>query len=77
MDPIVFLGSVKTISSTTLSIIRLIDYFGGHQPLHVKEHLGRSLELMSKYMHEKNQNGDIEKTFSIWNVKVKKSEDDV
>lgn len=55
MDPIVFLGSVKTISSTTLSIIRLIDYFAGHEPLHVKERLGRSLELMSKYMHEKNQ----------------------
>ena len=55
MDPIVFLGSVKTISATTLSIIRLIDYFAGHEPLHVKERLGRSLELMSKYMHEKNQ----------------------
>ena len=55
MDPIVFLGSVKKISATTLSIIRLIDYFAGHEPLHVKERLGRSLELMSKYMHEKNQ----------------------
>ena len=55
MDPIAFLGSVKTISATTLSIIRLIDYFAGHEPLHVKERLGRSLELMSKYMHEKNQ----------------------
>ena len=55
MDPIVFLGSVKTISATTLSIIRLIDYFAGHEPLHVKERLGRSLELMSKYMDEKNQ----------------------
>ena len=55
MDPIVFLGSVKTISATTLSIIRLIDYFAGHEPLHVKERLGRSLELMSKYMLEKNQ----------------------
>ena len=55
MDPIVFLGSVKTISATTLSIIRLIDYFAGHEPLPVKERLGRSLELMSKYMLEKNQ----------------------
>ena len=58
MDPIVFLRSVKTISATTLSIIRLIDYFAGHEPLHVKERLGRSLELMSKYMHEKNQSED-------------------
>ena len=55
MDPIAFLGSVKTISATTLSIIRLIDYFAGHEPLHVKERLGRSLELMSEYMHEKHQ----------------------
>lgn len=55
MDPIVFLGSVKEISTTTLSIIRLIDYFAGHEPLHIKERLGRSLELMSKYMHEKHQ----------------------
>ena len=58
MDPIVFLGNVKTISATALSIIRLIDYFAGHEPLHVKERLGRSLELMSKYMHEKNQSED-------------------
>lgn len=55
MDPILFLGSVQKISATTLSIIRLIDYFAGHEPLHVKERLGRSLELMSKYMHEKDQ----------------------
>ena len=55
MDPIVFLGSVKTIFATTLSSIRLINYFAGHEPLHVKERLGRSLELMSKYMDEKNQ----------------------
>ena len=55
MDPIVFLGSVKKISATTLSIIRLIDYFAGHEPLHVKERLGRSLELMSEYINEKNQ----------------------
>ena len=55
MDPIVFLGSVKKISATTLSIIQLIDYFAGNEPLHVKERLGRSLELMSKYMHEKTQ----------------------
>ena len=58
MDPIAFLESVKKISATTLSIIRLIDYFAGHEPLHVKERLGRSLELMSNYMHEKNQSED-------------------
>ena len=29
--------SVKTISATTLSIIRLIDYFAGHEPLHVRD----------------------------------------
>lgn len=58
MDPIFFLESVKTISATTLAVIRLVDYFAGHEPLHVKERLGRSLELMSKYMHEKNQSKD-------------------
>ena len=46
---------IKTTSSG-LSLIKstiwIIDYFARHEPVHVKERLGRSLELMSEYMSE-------------------------
>ena len=58
MDLVLFLKCVKTISDTTRSVIRLVDYFAGHQPLHVKERLGFSLELMSKYISEKGQSNN-------------------
>lgn len=43
--------------SMTKSGIWIIDYFARHEPVHVKERLGRSLGLMSKYMREENQGG--------------------
>ena len=58
MDLVLFLECVKTISNTTRSVIRLVDYFAGHQPLHVKERLGFSLERMSKYISEKGQSNN-------------------
>ena len=51
---------IKTTSSG-ISIIKsgiwVIDYFARHEPVHVKERLGRSLELMSKSMREEDQVG--------------------
>ena len=55
MDLVLFLTTVKKISTTTVSVIRLVDYFAKNDPIHVKERLARSLELMSKYMREKHQ----------------------
>ena len=55
MDLVLFLATVKKISTTTVSVIRLVDYFAKNDPIHVKERLARSLELMSKYMREKHQ----------------------
>ena len=52
MDLELFLATVKKISTTIASVIRLVDYFAGHQPIHVKERLARSLELMLEYMNE-------------------------
>ena len=52
---------IKTTSSS-ISLIKstiwIIDYFARHEPVHVKERLGRSLELMSEYMREKHQSKD-------------------
>ena len=52
---------IKTTSSG-LSLIKstiwIIDYFARHEPVHVKERLGRSLELMSEYMREKHESKD-------------------
>ena len=51
---------IKTTSSG-ISIIRssiwIIDYFARHEPVHVKERLGHSLEMMSKRMREEDQPG--------------------
>ena len=51
---------IKTTSSG-LSIIKstiwIIDYFARHEPVHVKERLGRSLALMSEYMGQEDQVG--------------------
>ena len=58
MDLVLFLATVKKISTTTISVIRLVDYFAKNDPIHVKERLARSLELMSKYMREKHQSKD-------------------
>lgn len=58
MDLVLFLATVKKISTTTVSVIRLVDYFAKNDPIHVKERLARSLELMSEYMHEKHQSED-------------------
>ena len=55
MDLVLFLTTLQKISATAVSIIRLVDNFAGHQPLHIKERLARSLELMSEYMLEKHQ----------------------
>ena len=55
MDLVLFLATVKKISTTTVSVIRLVDYFAKNDPIHVKERLARSLELMSEYMREKHQ----------------------
>lgn len=53
MDLVLFFETVKKISATTVSVIRLVDYFAKNDPIHVKERLARSLEMMSEYMHEK------------------------
>ena len=58
MDLVLFLATVKKISTTTVSVIRLVDYFAKNDPIHVKERLARSLEMMSEYMHEKHQSKD-------------------
>ena len=58
MDLVLFLATLQKISKTVVSIIRLVDYFAGHQPIHVKERLARSLELMLEYMNEKDQSED-------------------
>ena len=55
MDLILFLATVKKISTTTVSVIRLVDYFAKNDLIHVKERLARSLEMMSEYMREKHQ----------------------
>ena len=52
---LIFFGYYKKTSTTTVSVIRLVDYFAKNDPIHVKERLARSLELMSKYMREKHQ----------------------
>ncbi|MDE0326677.1 MAG: hypothetical protein OXN27_22340 [Candidatus Poribacteria bacterium] len=58
MDMELFFATVKKISTTTVSVIRLVDYFAKNDPIHVKERLARSLEIMSEYMHEKHQSKD-------------------
>ena len=58
MDLVLFLATVKKISTTTVSVIRLVDYFAKNDPIHVKERLARSLEMMSEYMREKHQSKD-------------------
>ena len=58
MDLVLFLATVKKISTTTVSVIRLVDYFAKNDPSHVKERLARSLEMMSEYMREKHQSTD-------------------
>lgn len=53
------LPEIIKISSSGISITKssiwIIDYFARHEPVHVKERLARSLELMSKHMQEKNR----------------------
>ena len=58
MDLLLFLATVKQISSTIVSVIRLVDYFAKNDPIHVKERLARSFQLMSEYMLEKHQSED-------------------
>ena len=58
MDPVLFFKTLLKIPATAVSVIRLVDYFAGHQPVHVKVRLARSLELMSEYINEKNQSED-------------------
>ena len=58
MDLVLFLTTLKKISTTTVSVIRLVDYFAKNDPIHVKERLARSLEMMSEYMREKHQSKD-------------------
>ena len=58
MDLELFLATVKKISTTTVSVIRLVDYFAKNDPIHIKERLARSLEMMSEYMREKHQSKD-------------------
>ena len=58
MDLTLFLATVKKISTTTVSVIRLVDYFAKNDPIHVKERLAHSLEMMSEYMREKHQSTD-------------------
>ena len=58
MDLVLFLATLKKISATTVSVIRLVDYFAKNDPIHVKERLARSLEMMSEYMREKHQSKD-------------------
>ena len=52
------LETLSLIIGTTGSTLSIIDYFARHQPVHVKEHLARSLELMSEYMREKHESKD-------------------
>ena len=52
------LETLALIIGTTGSTLSIIDYFARHQPVHVKEHLARSLKLMSEYMREKHQSKD-------------------
>ena len=58
MDMVLFLTTLKKISTTTVAVIRLVDYFAKNDPIHVKERLARSLEMMSEYMREKHQSKD-------------------
>ena len=58
MDLVLFVTTLKKISTTTVSVIRLVDYFAKNDPIHVKERLAHSLEMMSEYMHEKHQSKD-------------------
>ena len=58
MDLVLFLETLKKISTTIVSVIRLVDYFAKNDPIHVKERLARSLEMMSEYMREKHQSKD-------------------
>ena len=55
------LPEIIKVTSTGLSITKsgiwIIDYFARHEPAHVKERLGRSLELMSKRMRQEDQRG--------------------
>ena len=55
------LPEIIKVTSTGISITKsgiwIIDYFARHEPVHVKERLGRSLELMSKRMREEDQRG--------------------
>ena len=46
-------NTLPQIIGTTGSILSITDYFARHHPAHTKEHLARNLELMSKYMREK------------------------
>ena len=52
------LETLSLIIGTTGSTLSIIDYFARHQPIHVKEYLARSLEMMSEYMREKHQSKD-------------------
>ena len=56
------LPEIITTTGSGLAIIRssiwIIDYFARHEPIHVKERLGRSFERMSEYINEKNQSED-------------------
>ena len=58
MDPVLFITTLAKIPATAVSVIRFVDYFAGHQPVHVKVRLARSLERMSEYINEKNQSED-------------------
>ena len=63
LDLVLFLATLQKISSTVVSVIRLVDYFAKNDPIHVKERLARSLEMMSEYMEEKHQSTDPE---DVW-----------
>ena len=58
MDLVLFLATLQKISTTIVSVIRLVDYFAKNDPIHVKERLARSLEMMSEYMRKKHQSKD-------------------
>ena len=53
------LPEIIKITSSGISIVRssiwIIDYFARHESVHVKERLGRSLELMAEYLREEDQ----------------------
>ena len=51
-------NTLPKIIGTTGSTLSIIDYFARHHPVHVKERLARSWEMMSEYMREKHQSTD-------------------